>query len=138
MCESVTEIFPETKYQRCSVHCFRNIFSVVPRKYGKEIARRLKAIHSQEDKRAALEKAELVAEKLRKMKLSKAAEKLTAGIAEKLIYMDFLEEHWKKIRTNNGIERLNREIRRRTRVVGTFTDGESALMLGLCQASPCF
>ena len=89
----------------------------------------LKAIHYQEDKQAALEKSEQVAEKLRKMKLAKAAEKLTAGIAETLTYMDFPEEHWKKIRTNNGIERLNREIRRRTRVVGTFPDGESALML---------
>ena len=82
MCASVTEIFPEAKYQRCSVHFFRNIFSVVPRKYCKEIARMLKAIHCQENKQAALEKSELVAEKLRKMKLAKAAEKLTSGIAE--------------------------------------------------------
>ena len=43
--------------------------------------------------------------------------------------MDFPPEHWQKIRTNNVIERLNREIRRRTRVVGTFPDGYSALML---------
>ncbi len=129
MCESVTEIFPEVKYQRCSVHFFRNIFSVVPRTKGKEVARMLKAIHAQEDKAAALEKAAHVAEKLKEMKLAKAAEKLTTGIAETLTYMDFPEEHWKKIRTNNTIERLNREIRRRSRVVGTFPDGNSALML---------
>lgn len=43
--------------------------------------------------------------------------------------MDFPDTHWLKIRTNNVIERLNREIRRRTRVVGTFPDGNSALML---------
>lgn len=129
MCDSVTEVFPEAKYQRCSVHFFRNIFSVVPRKHGKEVGRMLKAIHAQEDKAAALEKANLVAEKLRRMKLNKAADKLLDGIAETLTYMDFPEEHWKKIRTNNTIERLNREIRRRTRVIGTFPDGESALML---------
>ena len=129
MCESVTEIFPEAKYQRCSVHFFRNIFSVVPRTKGKEVARMLKAIHAQEDKAAALEKAAHVAEKLKEMKLAKAAEKLTTGIAETLTYMDFPEEHWKKIRTNNTIERLNREIRRRSSVVGTFPDGNSALML---------
>lgn len=129
MCDSVTEVFPEAKYQRCSVHFFRNIFSVVPRKHGKEVGRMLKAIHAQEDKVAALEKANLVAEKLRKMKLNKAADKLLDGISEILTYMDFPEEHWKKIRTNNAIERLNREIRRRTRVIGTFPDGESALML---------
>lgn len=44
-------------------------------------------------------------------------------------YMDFPSQHWLKIRTNNVIERMNREIRRRTRVVGTFPDGKSALML---------
>ena len=129
MCDSVTEVFPEAKYQRCSVHFFRNIFSVVPRKHGKEVGRMLKAIHAQEDKAAALEKSERVAEKLRSMKLNKAADKLLDGVAETLKYMDFPEEHWKKIRTNNIIERLNREIRRRTRVIGTFPDGESALML---------
>ena len=44
-------------------------------------------------------------------------------------YCDFPSEHWTRIRTNNVIERLNREIRRRTRVVGTSPDGNSALML---------
>ena len=46
-------------------------------------------------------------------------------------YCDFPSEHWTRIRTNNVIERLNREIRRRTRVVGTFPDGNSALMLSM-------
>ena len=58
-----------------------------------------------------------------------AAKKLEAGIEETLTYYAFPSEHWLKIRTNNMLERLNREIRRRTRVVGTFPDGESALML---------
>ena len=51
------------------------------------------------------------------------------GIEETLTYCHFPDEHWTRIRTNNVIERLNREIRRRTRVVGTFPDGNSALML---------
>ena len=63
------------------------------------------------------------------MKLKKAAKKVEDGIEETLIYCDFPREHWTRIRTNNVIERLNREIRRRTRVVGTFPDGNSALML---------
>ena len=50
-------------------------------------------------------------------------------IEETLTYCDFPSEHWTRIRTNNVIERLNREIRRRTRVVGCFSDGNSALML---------
>lgn len=51
------------------------------------------------------------------------------GFAETLAYTEFPPEHWCRIRTNNGIERINREIRRRTRVVGTFPDGNSPLML---------
>ena len=51
------------------------------------------------------------------------------GCGETLAYTEFPMQHWTRIRTNNAIERLNREIRRRTRVVGTFPDGKSALML---------
>lgn len=51
------------------------------------------------------------------------------GFAETPAYTEYPPEHWRRIRTNNGIERINREIKRRTRVVGTFPDGSSALML---------
>ena len=63
------------------------------------------------------------------MKLSAAARVVREGCAETLAYTAFPMSHWSRIRTNNAIERLNREIRRRTRVVGTFPDGKSALML---------
>ena len=86
-------------------------------------------IHAQEGKKAAREKAKAVVEELRSMKLKEAAKKVEDGIEETLTYCDFPSEHWTRIRTNNVIERLNREIRRRTRVVGSFPDGNSALML---------
>ena len=70
-----------------------------------------------------------VAEHLRDMKLKDAAKRLEEGLEETITYMSFPSEHWSRIRTNNTIERLNREIRRRTRVVGTFPDGNAALML---------
>lgn len=89
----------------------------------------LKAIHAQESKEAARRKAKEVAAELIKLKLKEAAQKLENGVEETLTYMGFPAEHWTKIRTNNVIERVNREIRRRTRVVGTFPDGNSALML---------
>ena len=95
----------------------------------KLVTKMLKAIHAQESKKAAWEKAESVVEKLRTMKLSEAAKKVEDGIEETLTYCDFPSEHWTRIRTNNVIERLNREIRRRARVVGCFPDGNSALML---------
>jgi putative transposase len=127
--EAVTETFPKAKFQRCNVHFYRNIFSVTPRSKMKEVAAMLKAIHAQEDKEAAQEKAAAVVSKLRGMKLKEAAKKVEDGILETLTYMDFPSVHWTKLRSNNVIERLNREIRRRTRVVGTFPDGNSALML---------
>jgi transposase-like protein len=70
-----------------------------------------------------------VAEKLTGLRLAKAAEVLQVGVGETLAYMAFPREHWTRLRTNNLLERLIREIRRRTRVVGNFPDGESALML---------
>jgi len=63
------------------------------------------------------------------MKLSSAAKKLEDGIDETLTYMEFPYQHWNRIRTNNTIERLNREIKRRTKAIGAFPDGQSALML---------
>ena len=129
MCNAVAEVFPEAKYQRCTVHFYRNVFSVTPRKHTREVSRMLKAIHAQENKEAARKKARDIVEKLRSMRLNEAAKKVEDGIEETLTYMDFPSQHWLKIRTNNVIERMNREIRRRTRVVGTFPDGKSALML---------
>ncbi|NLM15593.1 MAG: IS256 family transposase [Clostridiaceae bacterium] len=127
--EAIHEVFPSAKYQRCYVHFYWNVFSVTPRSKMKEVAAMLKAIHAQEDKEAAKEKAMTVVKKLRDMKLKEAAKKVEDSILETLTYMDFPQAHWTKLRSNNVIERLNREIRRRTRVVGTFPDGNSALML---------
>jgi putative transposase len=89
----------------------------------------LKAIHASEDKQAALEKAETVIEKLQAQKLNKAAQIVRDGINDTITYYDFPDAHWRRIRTNNPLERILREVRRRTRVVGAFPDGNSALML---------
>src|SRR5215831_6552466 len=127
--EALGEFFPQALWQRCVVHFYRNVFRVVPSGRVKEVAALLKAIHAQEDREAALAKAGQVVAKLEGMRLGKAAEVVRGGVAETLSYMSFPREHWARIRTNNPLERLNLEIRRRTRVVGTFPDGESALML---------
>jgi len=129
MLGAVEEVFPAAKYQRCLVHFYRNIFSATPRKHMPHVAKMLKAIHASENKQAARAKAKLVAGELREMKLKEAADKLENGIEETLTYMDFPSQHWMRIRTNNVLERLNLEIKRRTKVIGTFPDGNSALML---------
>lgn len=127
--ESLGEFFPEAMWQRCTVHFYRNVFSVVPRGKMKEVAAMLKAIHAQEDATEARKKAETVAEKLDEMRLGKAAQTVRDGASETLSYYHFPREHWRQIRTNNPLERIMREIRRRSRVVGCFPDGNSALML---------
>lgn len=127
--ESINEVFPYAKYQRCTVHFYRNVFSVVPGSKIKLVAAMLKAIHASEDLKSAKEKTRSVVERLREMKLKEAAKKVEDSAEETLTYMNFPREHWTRIRSNNVIERLNREIRRRTRVVGAFPDGQSALML---------
>ena len=127
--EVLGDFFPEAKWQRCVVHWYRNAFTQCPWKHVRDVAAMLKAIHAQEDKEAAREKALLVAEKLRKLKLDKVAEFVEKSVEETLSYMDFPYEHWSRLRTNNGLERIMKEIRRRTRVVGSFPDGYSAMML---------
>ena len=127
--EALGEFYPEAAWQRCMVHWFRNVLTVVPTGKAREVAAMLKAIHAQEDRQAAEKKAADVVTKLQDMKLAKAAKIVEEGVAETLSYMAFPREHWTRIRTNNPLERLMREIRRRTRVVGAFPDGRSALML---------
>lgn len=127
--EVLGEFYPKAQWQRCVVHFYRNVFTVVPKGKRKEVAAMLRAIHAQEDRAAALQKAADVTKKLEKLRLKKAADIVRDGIEETLPYMNFPGEFWRRIRTNNPLERIMREIRRRTRVVGNFPDGESALML---------
>ena len=128
MLGALEEVFPEARYRRCAVRFCRNVFVKVPRRKRTRVAKMLKAIHAQESREASEAKASEVADSLESMKLFAAAKVVREGCAETLAYTDFPMRHWTRIRTNNAIERLNREIRRRTRIVGTFPDGKSALM----------
>jgi transposase-like protein len=106
--ESLGDYLPEARWQRCVVHCYRNVFSHVPAGKVRQVSHMLKAIHAQENR---------------------AAELVEEHIEETLSYYSFPDSHWIKLRTNNPLERLMREIRRRTRVVGAFPDGQSCLNL---------
>lgn len=127
--ESSAEYFPDARWQRCVVHFYRNVFSHVPAQKMREVALMLKAIHASENLTAAQSKTGQVIARLRDMRLGKAAELVANAGGETLTYYAFPEEHWRRIRTNNPLERIMREIRRRTRVVGAFPDGQSALNL---------
>ena len=127
--DSVGEYYPDALWQRCTVHWYRNIFSHVPSTKVRDVSLMLKAIHANESREAALAKARDVQARLREMKLSKTAKWVEETVADTLSCYSFPNEHWRRIRTNNPLERIMREIRRRTRVVGAFPDGESALNL---------
>ncbi len=101
----------------------------VPYTKVREISHMLKAIHAQESRLAAQEKAEAVIAELRRQRLPRAAELIEESIDETLTYYAFSDGHWRKIRTNNPLERIMKEIRRRTKVVGAFSDGQSCLNL---------
>ena len=126
---SAGDYYPEAEWQRGMVHFYRNVFSHVPNAKVKEVARMLKAIHAQESLAAARIKAGDLVVQLKQMRLGKAAVLVEEAIEETLTYYRFPDNHWVRIRTNNPMERIIREIRRRTRVVGAFPDGQSAVML---------
>ena len=128
---AVNELLPGARYQRCMVHFERNILAKVNPKNRDWAADALKAIFSMESRDKALEKAESVAKDMEARKLREAAKCLREGIGETTTYLldDYPREHRRRIRTNTMLERRNREIRRRTRVVVSFPDGRSVVML---------
>ena len=127
--ESIGDFYPDARWQRCTVHFYRNVFSHVPSTKVRNVAAMLKAIHASEDLAAAQEKARQVVAKLRAQRLDRAAELVEASVHETITYYHFPSQHWRRIRTNNPLERIMREIKRRTKVVGAFPDGKSALNL---------
>src|SRR5882672_10306191 len=127
--ESAAEYLPDARWQRCMVHFYRNIFSHVPATKVREVSHMLKAIHAQESRDAADRKARAIVDDLRTARMNTAADLVERSVSETLTYYAFPDIHWQKIRTNNPLERIMREIRRRTRVVGAFPDGNSAINL---------
>jgi transposase-like protein len=127
--EAIADFLPDACWQRCMVHFYRNVFSHVPAGKMREVSHMLKAIHAQESRETATEKAQAVIAELRRQKLTRAAELVEESIDETLTFYAFPDGHWRKIRTNNPLERIMKEIRRRTRVVGAFPDGQSCLNL---------
>jgi len=119
--ESVADFLREARYQRCMVHFCRNVFSHLP-------STRVREIHAQESREAADNKAQAIVDDLRASKMGKAADLVEQAVHETLTYYGFPDIHWQKIRTN-PLERIMKEIRRRTRVVGAFPDGQSCLNL---------
>ena len=115
-------------HQRCRVHWTRNILAHVGAKNRAAVAAMLKTIFAQENKAAAVEQWDEVADALR-AKHPKIGELMDASREDVLAYMDFPREHWPQIASTNPLERLNREIKRRADVIGIFPNDDAIVRL---------
>lgn len=118
-----------TAHQRCQVHYARNLLGMVSFARRKELGANLRAIFAAPDRCSALGLASSVAQKWRGKGHEKVAEHIEEHIEECLTCLAFPESHRRRIRTTNGLERLNQEIKRRSRVVRIFPNRESCLRL---------
>jgi putative transposase len=126
---AIARHFQGASQQRCQVHYARNLLGMVGAARRKELASDLRAIFAAPDRKQALQIAASVAEKWRKKGNEKVAEHLEEQIEECLSCLAFPESHHRRIRTTNGLERLNQEIKRRSRVVRIFPNERSCLRL---------
>jgi putative transposase len=123
---AISRQFQGASHQRCQVHYSRNLLGMVSVAKRKELASDLRAIFAAPAKEQALQIASSVAEKWRK---KKGNEKVAEHIEEFLSCLSFPESHRRRIRTTNGLERLNQEIKRRTRVVRIFPNPRACVRL---------
>jgi transposase-like protein len=130
--ESAAEYFPDAAWQRCIVHWYRNIFSHVPSTKVREIAAMLKAIHAGEDIGAARQKAVQVIEKMRRLRLTNAAELVATAVEETLAYYNFPEEHWRRIRTTDVFDKRFSE----SQVIWSSCPGDRVAKSGVEVESP--
>ena len=126
---AIARHFQGASHQRCQVHYARNLFGMVGAAKRKELASDLRAIFSATSREQAFGIASSVAQKWRQKGYEKVAEYLEEHIEECLSCLAFPESHRRRIRTTNGLERLNQEIKRRTRVVRIFPNREACLRL---------
>jgi len=126
---AIARHFQGASHQRCQVHYARNLLGMVGHARRKELASDLRAIFAAPDRKQALTIAASVAEKWRKKGNEKVAEHLEEHIEECLSCLAFPEPHRRRIRTTNGLERLNQEIKRRSRVVRIFPNERSCQRL---------
>ena len=125
---AIEAIFHGASWQRCRVHFMRNVLALIPKADKAMVAALLRTIFAQPQREAASEQLGLVCEMLDK-RWPNAAQLVRSAEDDILAYMTFPTEHWKRIYSNNPLERLNKEVKRRTNVVGVFPDVPSVMRL---------
>jgi putative transposase len=115
-------------WQRCRVHFLRNALALVPKSAAQMVAATIRTVFAQPDVLSAQEQWRRVADGFRS-RYPRLAELLDAAEADVLAYLAFPQEHWRQIWSNNPLERLNREVKRRTDVVGIFPNADAIIRL---------
>jgi len=124
---AASKVFNAT-LQRCRVHWMRNALAHAPAKQRPAVAAMLKTIFAQETPDAARQQWHQVADAIRQ-RIPKLAQMMETSCEDVLAYMAFPREHWTQIASTNPLERLNKEIKRRTNVVGIFPNDAAAVRL---------
>lgn len=125
---AIATVLQGTTWQRCRVHFLRNVLGLVPKASMEMVAATIRTVFAQPDAASAREQWRKVADTLR-ARFPRAAELLDEAEADVLAYAAFPAEHWRKIWSNNPIERLNKEIKRRSDVVGIFPNSAAVIRL---------
>jgi putative transposase len=125
---AIKKVLTGSTWQRCRVHFMRNVLSQVPKKCQGMVSSIIRTIFAQNDQESAREQLRHVVDELRG-RFPKAMEILEAAEEDILAYMAFPREHWIQIHSTNPLERLNREIRRRTDVVCIFPNRDAVIRL---------
>jgi transposase-like protein len=125
---AVGTVLVGTSWQRCRVHFMRNALSLVPKAAQQMVGATIRTVFAQPDAVSACEQWRRVADGFRHRFL-RLAELMDEAEEDVLAYAAFPSEHWQKIWSNNPLERVNKEVKRRTNVVGIFPNERSVIRL---------
>jgi transposase-like protein len=126
--DAIASTLPGAAWQRCRTHFMRNLLTRVPKSAQSFVAAMVRTIFAQPDAAMVHEQHHRIVDQLA-TRFPDAAELLDEAAADLLAFTSFPKEHWRQLWSNNSLERLNKEIRRRTDVVGIFPDRPSIIRL---------
>jgi putative transposase len=125
---AIAAVLQGAAWQRCRVHFVRNALGHVPKSAAPMVAATIRTVFAQPDPASAREQWHRVADGFR-ARYTRLADLMDEAEPEVLAYLAFPPEHWRQIWSNNPIERLNREVKRRTDVVGIFPNDAAVVRL---------
>jgi len=125
---AINQVFTGASWQRCRVHFMRNLLARIPHKDKQAVADVVRLIFDQPSHQSAADQLHQLVQKMNPI-YPKAAALLLDAETDILVYKTFPKEHWRRIHSTNMLERLNKEVKRRTKVVGVFPDQSSVIRL---------